>query len=136
MDVTSCVGRATAAPLPGYSPGRGLRLHALAGAARLRAVTALWLLSPQTPMLFQGQEFQASAPFHYFADMGAELAPAIARGRDGYILGPGVAFVFDILRPINDRTEECRRLFLDDGGALGVTGSRLRNADLASVLDE
>jgi maltooligosyltrehalose trehalohydrolase len=60
---------------------RGLRLHALASHARLRAMTALLLLSPQTPMLFQGQEFWASAPFHFFADQGAELARTIADGR-------------------------------------------------------
>ena len=60
---------------------RGLRLHALASHARLRAMTALFLLSPQTPMLFQGQEFWASAPFHFFADQGPELDPKIAEGR-------------------------------------------------------
>ena len=60
---------------------RGLRLHALASHARLRALTALLLLSPQTPMLFQGQEFWASAPFHFFADQGPELDPKIAEGR-------------------------------------------------------
>lgn len=64
------------------------------------------------------------------------LAPAIALGRDGYTLGPGVAFVFDILRPINGRTEECRRLFLDDTGRVASTGARLRNSDLANVLDD
>ena len=31
-------------------------------------MTALLLLMPGTPMLFQGQEFAASAPFLYFAD--------------------------------------------------------------------
>ena len=31
-------------------------------------MTALLLLLPGTPMLFQGQEFAASAPFLYFAD--------------------------------------------------------------------
>ena len=35
---------------------------------RYRAMTALLLLGPGTPMLFQGQEFAASAPFLYFAD--------------------------------------------------------------------
>ena len=60
---------------------RGVRLHAVASHARLRALTALLLLSPQTPMLFQGQEFWASAPFHFFADQGPELAPRIADGR-------------------------------------------------------
>ena len=42
-------------------------------------MTALVLLMPGTPMLFQGQEFQASAPFLYFADHKPELARARAR---------------------------------------------------------
>ena len=41
--------------------GRGYRAHHLASPAHLRAMTALLLLSPQTPMLFQGQEFAASS---------------------------------------------------------------------------
>ncbi|WP_075629219.1 malto-oligosyltrehalose trehalohydrolase [Xaviernesmea oryzae] len=48
--------------------GRGLRASALTSMARLRAATALLLLGPQTPMLFQGQEFFAATPFFYFAD--------------------------------------------------------------------
>ena len=36
--------------------------------ARYRALTALMLLAPGTPMLFMGQEFGASSPFLYFAD--------------------------------------------------------------------
>ena len=46
-----------------------------AGRARalLRAMTALLLLGPATPMLFQGQEFASSAPFLYFADHKPEL---------------------------------------------------------------
>jgi maltooligosyltrehalose trehalohydrolase len=48
---------------------------------RLRAVTALQLLGPATPMLFMGQEFAASSPFLYFGDPGPDLADAIARGR-------------------------------------------------------
>src|SRR5437867_8024202 len=35
-----------------------------------RAMTALLLLGPWTPLLFQGQEFGASSPFLYFADVG------------------------------------------------------------------
>jgi maltooligosyltrehalose trehalohydrolase len=63
----------------------GLRMHALADHARLKAMTALLLLSPQTPMLFQGQEFWASAPFHFFADQGPELDPMIAEGRADFL---------------------------------------------------
>lgn len=60
---------------------RGARLHLLTSPGRLRAVTALLLLAPGTPMLFQGQEFAASSPFFYFADQQAELARQVRRGR-------------------------------------------------------
>ena len=46
----------------------GLRCHMLTSPGRYRAMTALMLLGPGTPMLFQGQEFAASSPFYYFAD--------------------------------------------------------------------
>lgn len=60
------------------------------------------------------------------------LAPAIALAKDGYVLGPGLAFVFEILRPIVTRTPECWKLFADPAsGDLGKTGARLRNPDLA-----
>jgi maltooligosyltrehalose trehalohydrolase len=60
---------------------RGLRLQQLTSPGRLRALTALLLLAPETPMLFQGQEFAASTPFLYFADHHPELAKLVARGR-------------------------------------------------------
>ncbi len=60
---------------------RGLRAHRLTSPGRLRAMTALLLLGPQTPMLFMGQEFASSAPFHYFADHEPELAGKVRRGR-------------------------------------------------------
>ena len=59
----------------------GLRTHAIAAPGRFRAMTALTLLAPGTPMLFQGQEFAASAPFLYFADHKKQLAEAVRRGR-------------------------------------------------------
>jgi maltooligosyltrehalose trehalohydrolase len=43
--------------------GRGWRVHRMTDPGLYRAITALFLLSPQTPMLFQGQEFGASSPF-------------------------------------------------------------------------
>jgi maltooligosyltrehalose trehalohydrolase len=59
----------------------GFHLHKLTSPGRLRALTALLLLAPGTPMLFQGQEFGASSPFLYFADHNPELAKLVARGR-------------------------------------------------------
>lgn len=64
---------------------RGLRAHALTSPGRLRAMTALMLLLPSTPMLFMGQEFASSAPFHYFADHGPELAEKVRRGRAEFL---------------------------------------------------
>ncbi|HEX2441964.1 MAG TPA: malto-oligosyltrehalose trehalohydrolase [Methylomirabilota bacterium] len=59
----------------------GARIHALTAPALWRALTALLLLGPATPMLFQGQEFAASAPFLYFADHGPALAAPVREGR-------------------------------------------------------
>lgn len=61
--------------------GTGVRMDKLASPARVRALTALLLLGPQTPMLFQGQEFGASSPFYYFADHSGELVEIIRNGR-------------------------------------------------------
>lgn len=60
---------------------RGDRLSKVTSPGRLRAITAYLLLAPGTPMLFQGQEFASSKPFHFFADHGADLRPLVHRGR-------------------------------------------------------
>lgn len=59
----------------------GHRLHQLASPAHCRALTALLLLAPSTPMLFQGQEFAASAPFLFFMDHHPELSRDVRVGR-------------------------------------------------------
>jgi len=63
----------------------GTRLPALTSAGRLRAMTALMLLAPGTPMLFQGQEFGSLRPFLYFADHGGELGAAVRKGRSDFL---------------------------------------------------
>jgi maltooligosyltrehalose trehalohydrolase len=63
----------------------GLRLDRLTSPHALRALTALLLLAPQTPMLFQGQEFASSSPFFYFADHDPELADLVAKGRREFL---------------------------------------------------
>jgi len=65
--------------------GDGSRLHRYASPGRYRAMTALFLLMPGTPMLFQGEEFAASSPFLYFADHQGELAQAVHRGRAEFL---------------------------------------------------
>ncbi len=65
-------------------PG-GRRLHQLTSPGRWRTLTALLLLGPGTPMLFQGDEFRASASFLYFADHQADLARLVREGRAKYL---------------------------------------------------
>jgi maltooligosyltrehalose trehalohydrolase len=65
--------------------GGGRRLHQETSPGRFRALTALMLLLPQTPMLFQGQEFCASTGFFYFADHKPELAAKIRAGRTTFM---------------------------------------------------
>src|SRR5262249_35903555 len=65
--------------------GYGKRCHALTAPGKLRAVTALMLLGPGTPMLFQGQEFAASGPFLFFADHRSELNAQIRQGRAEFL---------------------------------------------------
>src|SRR5437868_7054745 len=64
----------------------GERIHQLTSASRLRAMTALWLLAPQTPLFFQGQEFAASTPFLYFAKFTGDLGKSVAAGRAKFLL--------------------------------------------------
>ncbi len=65
--------------------GRGLRAHMMTSPGRYRAMTALMLLAPCTPMLFQGQEFASSSPFYYFADQKPELTELTYKGRKKFL---------------------------------------------------
>jgi maltooligosyltrehalose trehalohydrolase len=59
----------------------GERLNRLADPDALRAASTLLLLAPQVPMLFMGEEWGATAPFLFFTDHNAELAPLVTAGR-------------------------------------------------------
>jgi len=50
-------------------------------AGRYRALTALLLLGPSTPQLFQGQELGGRTPWKYFADHVPDLAQQVKKGR-------------------------------------------------------
>jgi maltooligosyltrehalose trehalohydrolase len=64
---------------------RSLRTHMLTSPGRHRALTALLLLGPQTPLVFMGQEFSATSPFYYFADHEPELAALVRNGRHEFL---------------------------------------------------
>ena len=65
--------------------GDGSRMHQRTAPGRYRAMSALFLLMPGTPMIFQGQEFGTDRPFLYFADHKPELAEAVQRGRAEFV---------------------------------------------------
>jgi len=98
--------------------GRGERIHQTTHPGVYRAMTALFLLSPQTPMLFQGQEFAASSPFVFFADHNSELASKVKEGRSEFLKQfPSLASPDMLARlpdPSDPRTFESCRLDLSE----------------------
>ena len=65
----------------------GERLNHLVLPDLFRASTALLLFAPETPLLFMGQEFSASAPFLYFTDHGPDLGRLVTEGRRAEFAG-------------------------------------------------
>jgi len=59
----------------------GTRLSRLAKPAAIRAAAAVYLLSPQIPMIFMGEEWGAEQPFTFFCDFGLDLADKVREGR-------------------------------------------------------
>jgi maltooligosyltrehalose trehalohydrolase len=63
----------------------GERLSHLIAPERLALARAIFLLSPQVPLLFMGEEWEASTPFQFFVDFenDPDLAKAVREGRRG-----------------------------------------------------
>jgi maltooligosyltrehalose trehalohydrolase len=59
----------------------GRRLNHQIEPALFRALSALLLFVPETPLLFMGQEWAASTRFLYFTDHHAELGELVTKGR-------------------------------------------------------
>jgi maltooligosyltrehalose trehalohydrolase len=73
----------------GNRPG-GERLGHLAGPAGQKVAAGLLLTAPFVPLLFQGEEWGASAPFPFFADHDdPDLAAAVREGRRGELAAIG-----------------------------------------------
>jgi len=94
--------------------GSSRRMRSLSSPARYRAITALWLLSPGTPMFFQGQEYGAETPFCYFAGHKGELGEAVNKGRREFLL-----------QFASHDTEEIKACFRDPGDPETFRCSRL-----------
>jgi maltooligosyltrehalose trehalohydrolase len=63
----------------------GNRVRLTTSPGRYRAMTALLLLGPWTPFLFQGQEYGATTPFLYFADVNENLREPVRKGRFDFL---------------------------------------------------
>jgi malto-oligosyltrehalose trehalohydrolase/4-alpha-glucanotransferase len=59
----------------------GDRITDFATAEAVRAISAVYLLLPEIPMLFMGEEWGAAQPFPFFCDFGPELADGVGQGR-------------------------------------------------------
>ena len=59
----------------------GERLNSLAPPEAIRALAGVYLLAPQIPMLFMGEEWGATQPFLFFCDFDGKLAEAVRKGR-------------------------------------------------------
>jgi len=81
---------------------RGERIREQTSPGTYRAMTALWLLSPGTPLLFQGQEFGSSAPFLYFADHEGALGAAVREGRAHFMRQFRSVAARDALKALSD----------------------------------
>lgn len=59
----------------------GARLNHEVPLDQVRALSALLLLAPQTPLIFMGQEWAASSPFLFFTDHHPALGRLVTEGR-------------------------------------------------------
>ncbi len=88
------------------------RLWQQSGPGQHRAMSALLLLGPWLPLLFQGQEWNSTAPFCFFADHSAQIAPLVRDGRAEFLSQfPGCAAHPELLhQPSSAETFEVSRL--------------------------
>jgi malto-oligosyltrehalose trehalohydrolase len=59
----------------------GERINAIATPEAVRAIASVYLLLPQIPMLFMGEEWASSQPFPFFCDFEGEMGDKIRQGR-------------------------------------------------------
>lgn len=59
----------------------GERINEITDLQALKALVATYLLLPQTPMIFMGEEWRSTQPFPYFCDFHGDLADQVREGR-------------------------------------------------------
>ncbi|KQV38923.1 MULTISPECIES: malto-oligosyltrehalose trehalohydrolase [unclassified Rhizobium] len=89
---------------------RGDRMITYRPLAPLKAVTAIYLLSPQIPMLFMGEEWGAREPFPYFCDFDEDLNDKVRKGRREELSRLPGFDADDLLDPTAESTFEVAKL--------------------------
>ena len=79
----------------------GERIAQLVPREAARMLAALYLLSPQIPMLFMGEEWGAKTPFCFFSDI-RELGDAIRRSREEELKELRLAGTGEHIDPMNE----------------------------------
>ena len=102
----------------------GDRLHHDINLDKYRVASAVFLLVPETPLLFMGQEFAASTPFLYFTDHHEELGRLVTEGRRQEFSG---------FRAFSD--DEARESIPDPQAESTFTASKLDPQDRARGAD-
>ncbi|MGI4756153.1 MAG: malto-oligosyltrehalose trehalohydrolase, partial [Janthinobacterium lividum] len=59
----------------------GERINAIASPEAVHAIASIYLLLPQIPMLFMGEEWGSSQPFPFFCNFEGELGDLVRQGR-------------------------------------------------------
>lgn len=59
----------------------GERINDISDPEAVKALVSVYLLLPQIPMIFMGEEWRATTPFPYFCDFHGELADKVREGR-------------------------------------------------------
>jgi maltooligosyltrehalose trehalohydrolase len=112
--------------------GFGRRVYMETSPGRFRAMTALLLLGPWTPMLFQGQEFCASSHFFYFNDLREDMREEVAKGREEFLKQfPSIASaetISQLAAPFETETFERSKLNLAERDAPGAENAIHRRA--------
>jgi len=95
----------------------GERIGELASVAAVRAAAALYLLSPQIPMIFMGEEWGARQSFPFFSDIGDDLADAIRKGREDQAADSPTKNHEPLPDPMSEATFRASKLVWEDRSA-------------------
>ena len=102
---------------------KGDRITEIANADAVRALASVYLLSPQIPMVFMGEEWATKRHFPYFADVPPEMRDVVLKGRQEELKStpehddPAKPAVEETVDPTLRSTFESARL---DWSALGL----------------